>query len=271
MSTLGWIVLATVAGGLLSVLFAALFLLTPERARAALLPHFVSFATGALLGAALLSLLPEAIKMAGRGGEDRIGLALVAGILLFFVLEKWVLWRHSHDHDGHDHGGHQHAGHDHGGRNSAHAISRHDHAAAKLILIGDGIHNALDGVAIAAAFMSGTEVGIATSVAVIAHEVPHEVGAFAVLLNGGMSRARALAFNLLSGLTAVAGGVIAYFALGHALGFLPSAIALAAASLLYVAVADLIPGLHRQVAAVAGLFQVVLIGVGVALIFYLAD
>ena len=266
MSTLGWIVLATVAGGLLSVLFAALFLLTPERARTALLPHFVSFATGALLGAALLSLLPEAIKMAGRGGEDRIGLALVAGILLFFVLEKWVLWRHSHDHDGHDHGGH-----DHGGRSGAHAISRQDHVAAKLILIGDGIHNALDGVAIAAAFMSGTEVGIATSVAVIAHEVPHEVGAFAVLLNGGMSRARALAFNLLSGLTAVAGGLIAYFALGHALGFLPYAIALAAASLLYVAVADLIPGLHRQVAAVAGLFQVVLIGVGVALIFYLAD
>jgi zinc and cadmium transporter len=266
MSTLGWIVLATVAGGLLSVLFAALFLLTPERARTALLPHFVSFATGALLGAALLSLLPEAIKMAGRGGEDRIGLALVAGILLFFVLEKWVLWRHSHDHDGHDHDGH-----DHGGRNRAHAISRHDHAAAKLILIGDGIHNALDGVAIAAAFMSGTEVGIATSVAVIAHEVPHEVGAFAVLLNGGMSRARALAFNLLSGLTAVAGGLIAYFALRSALGFLPYAIALAAASLLYVAVADLIPGLHRQVAAVAGLFQVLLIGVGVALIFYLAD
>ncbi len=261
MSTLGWIVLATVAGGGLSVLFAALFLLTPERARTALLPHFVSFATGALLGAALLSLLPQAIEMAGRGGAHRIGLALVAGILLFFVLEKWVLWRHSHDHTGHDHGGH-------GG---GHAVSSHDRAAAKLILIGDGIHNALDGVAIAAAFMSGTEVGIATSVAVIAHEVPHEVGAFAVLLNGGMSRARALAFNLLSGLTAVAGGLIAYFALGSALGFLPYAIALAAASLLYVAVADLIPGLHRQVAVAAGLRQVLLIGIGVALIFYLAD
>lgn len=256
MSTLGWIVLATAAGGGLSVLFAALFLLTPERARTALLPHFVSFATGALLGAALLSLLPQAIEMAGLDGAHRVGLALVAGILLFFVLEKWVLWRHSHDHDGHD---------------QAHAVSSQDRAAAKLILIGDGIHNALDGVAIAAAFMSGTEVGIVTSVAVIAHEVPHEVGAFAVLLHGGMSRGRALAFNLLSGLTAVAGGLIAYFALGHALGFLPYAIALAAASLLYVAVADLIPGLHRQVAVAAGLRQILLIGVGVALIFYLAD
>jgi zinc and cadmium transporter len=256
MTPLVWIILATVAGGVLSVLFAALFLLTPERARTAALPHFVSFATGALLGAALLSLLPQAIQMAGGDNADRIGLALVAGILLFFVLEKWVLWRHSHDEDGAEH---------------AHGSSKHDRVAANLILIGDGIHNALDGVAIAAAFMSGTEVGIVTSIAVIAHEVPHEVGAFAILLNGGMSRLRALAFNLLSGLTAVVGGVVAYFALEHSLSVLPYAIALAASSLLYVAVADLIPGLHRQVSAAAGVRQVLLIVIGVTLIFYLAD
>jgi zinc and cadmium transporter len=118
--------------------------------------------------------------------------------------------------------------------------------------------------------MSGTEVGIATAVAVIAHEIPHEVGAFAVLLNGGLSRARALGFNLLSGLTSVLGGVVAYYALAHSQAALPYAIALAAASLLYVAVADLIPGLHRQSAVGAGVWQVVLIAAGVALIFYLA-
>lgn len=267
MSTLAWIIVAAAAGGVLSVVFAALFLLSPERARTAALPHFVSFATGALLGAALLSLLPQAIHMAGTDHANRIGLALAIGILLFFILEKWVLWRHSHEDDGADGHAHEHTPvHAH-----AHRPGRHDRVAASLILIGDGIHNALDGVAIAAAFMSGTEVGVATSVAVIAHEIPHEVGAFAVLLHGGMSRSRALAFNLLSGLTSVFGGVAAYFALGHALSALPYAIALAAASLLYVAVADLIPGLHRQVNVAAGVRQVLLIGIGVALIFYLAD
>jgi len=258
MSTLTWIVVATAAGGVLSALFAALFLLTPERARTAALPHFVSFATGALLGAALLSLLPHAIEMAGGAGAGRIGLALVGGILLFFVLEKWVLWRHSHGDDPGEHG-------------HAHHARKQDRVAANLILIGDGMHNALDGVAIAAAFMSGIEVGIVTSIAVIAHEIPHEVGAFAILLNGGMSRARALAFNLLSGLTSVVGGLAAYATLGHSLSVLPYAIALAAASLLYVAVADLIPGLHRHVSAAAGVRQVFLILIGVALIFYLAD
>ncbi len=265
MSTLAWIIIAAAAGGVLSVLFAALFLLSPERARTAALPHFVSFATGALLGAALLSLLPQAIHMAGTEHANRVGLALAIGILLFFILEKWVLWRHSHDEDGAHGHTHEHI-HTH-----AHGPARNDRVAASLILIGDGIHNALDGVAIAAAFMSGTEVGVATSVAVIAHEIPHEVGAFAVLLHGGMSRSRALAFNLLSGLTSVLGGVAAYFALSHALSALPYAIALAAASLLYVAVADLIPGLHRQVNVAAGVRQVLLIGIGVALIFYLAD
>ena len=255
MSTFAWILVATAAGGVLSVLFAALFLLTPQRARTAALPHFVSFATGALLGAALLSLLPEAIHLAGAESSSQIGLTLAIGILLFFILEKWVLWRHSHGEDEH---GHEHS-HDSQNR-----------VAANLILIGDGIHNALDGVAIAAAFMSGTEVGIVTAVAVIAHEIPHEVGAFAVLLNGGLSRARALAFNILSGLTSVLGGVVAYYALGHSLAALPYAITLAAASLLYVAVADLIPGLHRQSAVGAGVWQVVLIAAGVLLIFYLA-
>jgi zinc and cadmium transporter len=263
MSTFAWILVATAAGGVLSVLFAALFLLTPQRARTAALPHFVSFATGALLGAALLSLLPEAIHLAGADNAHRIGLALAIGILLFFILEKWVLWRHSHGEDEH---GHDHAhGHAHGA-----ADERQNRVAANLILIGDGIHNALDGVAIAAAFMSGTEVGIVTAVAVIAHEIPHEVGAFAILLNGGLSRARALGFNLLSGLTSVVGGVVAYYALAHSQAALPYAIALAAASLLYVAVADLIPGLHRQSAVGAGVWQVVLIAAGVALIFYLA-
>jgi zinc and cadmium transporter len=260
MSTLAWIILAAAAGGAISVLFAASFLLTPERVRTAALPHFVSFATGTLLGAALLALLPRAIEAASTAELGRIGLAMVMGILLFFVLEKWILWRHVH---GDEDAGHAHAhGHHHASQNRA---------AANLILIGDGIHNALDGVAIAAAFMSGTDVGIVTSIAVIAHEIPHEVGDFAILLNGGMSRIRALAFNMLSGLTSVLGGVVAYFTLRHALAALPYAIALAAASLLYVAMANLIPGLQRQLSVAAGVRQVVLMAAGATLIFYLAD
>jgi zinc and cadmium transporter len=259
MSTLAWIILAAAAGGALSVLLAGAFLLTPERWRTAVLPHFVSFATGTLLGAALLVLIPHAIEMADRAMVGRIGFAMVGGILAFFLLEKWILWRHTHDHDGGEAHGH------------AHAHASQNRAAANLILIGDGIHNALDGVAIAAAFMSGTEVGIVTSIAVIAHEIPHEVGDFAILLHGGLSRARALAFNMLSGLTSVLGGVVAYFALRHALDALPYAVALAAASLLYVAMANLIPGLQRQLSVAAGLRQVILMAAGATLIFYLAD
>jgi len=256
MSTLAWIILAAAAGGVISVVVAALFLLAPERARTAALPYFVSFATGTLLGAALLALLPSAIQMAGGERFGRIGFAMVIGILLFFLLEKWILWRHSHDHEGGD------PAHDHPSRNRA---------AANLILIGDGIHNALDGVAIAAAFMSGTEIGIVTSIAVIAHEIPHEVGDFAILLHGGLSRGRALAFNMLSGLTSVLGALLAYFALQNALHALPYAIALASASLLYVAMANLIPGLQRQLSFAAGLRQVLLMAAGATLIFYLAD
>jgi zinc and cadmium transporter len=256
MSTLAWIILGAAAGGAISVLFAGAFLLTPERWRTAVLPHFVSFATGTLLGAALLALLPHAIETAGTGQFGRIGFAMVIGVLLFFVLEKWILLRHSHDDAGGDH---------------AHHPASRNRAAANLILIGDGIHNALDGVAIAVAFLSGRDIGIVTSIAVIAHEIPHEIGDFAILLHGGLSRLRALAFNMLSGLTSVLGGVVAYFTLRHALDVLPYAIALAAASLLYVAMANLIPGLQRQLSPGAGLRQVILMGLGATLIFYLAD
>jgi zinc and cadmium transporter len=255
MSTLAWIILGTAAGGVLSVLLAALLLLAPGRARSAALPHLVSFATGALLGAALLSLLPHAIQMAGPDNANRLGFALVAGILLFFALEKWLLWRHCHDDECAEH---------------AQVSGGRERAAAKLLLIGDAAHNAIDGVLIAATFMGGPQFGIVTSVAVIAHEIPHELGNFAILLHGGMSRRQALTFNLLCGLASVVGGIAAYFALNLALKSLPYAIAVAAASLLYVAVADLIPGMHRHVSAGAGLKQVLLIAVGAALIFYMA-
>jgi zinc and cadmium transporter len=251
MSTLYWIIAFTTLGGLLSALIAAVLLLLSTQRRTAWLPHLVSFATGALLGAALLKLLPHAIRDAGLANAHLVGLALVAGIFAFFVLEKMVLWRHSHSHDIDAHGPSQ---------------AERDRASTVLILAGDGIHNALDGVLIAAAFMTDVKLGIVTGIAAIAHEIPQEAGDFAILLNGGMSRGRALALNLLTSLTSIVGGLVAYVALGFAEQVLPYALAVAAASFLYVAVADLIPGLHQRVGPTASVQQALLITVGIVVI-----
>ncbi len=274
MTSLLWIILATVVSGVLSVLAAGIFLALPARAREAVMPHMVSFATGALLGAALLGLIPHAVEGAGMEKVHEVGIALIAGIALFFILEKFLLWRHCHDDHcsehpvtdgdahGHDHRGHGH--HDHG---HAHEQARKK-ASGALVLVGDALHNVLDGVLIAAAFLTDIHLGIVTAVAIMAHEIPQEVGNFAVLLHSGATRQRALMLNLMTSLTAVLGGVIGFFALEQSLKALPFALAVAASSLLYVAVADLIPGLHRRVDGKSSVTQVILIGLGIALITF---
>jgi zinc and cadmium transporter len=257
LTSLGWILLSTIFAGALSVAIAGLFLVLPGRMRALALPHLVSFATGALLGAALLALLPSAIKEAGSDGVYGIGLALVAGIGIFFILEKAVLWRHSHSGEYADHGAH----HDH--------HQHREEASAVLVLIGDSMHNALDGVLIAAAFLTDVQLGIVTAIAAVTHEIPQEIGDFAVLLNSGMSRGRALFLNMVTSLTSVIGGVVAYYGLKHVEHLLPYALAVAAASFLYVAVADLIPGLHRKVDMRTSIMQVLLIAAGIGAIAWL--
>jgi zinc and cadmium transporter len=259
MTTLAWIVLCTGLGGLLSVAAAGAFLLLPSPVRARVIPHMVSFATGALLGAALLALVPHAMQGAGPARLHEVGIALVAGIGLFFVLEKLVLWRHCHVDECEEHGADVHL---------PSADENRARASGSLVLVGDGLHNALDGVLIAAAFLTDTHLGIVTAVAIVAHEIPQEMGIFAVLLHSGMSRSRALVLNLLTSLSSVIGGIGAYFALERALDLLPFAIAVAAASLLYVAVADLIPGLHRRFDARASVTQVLLMTMGIAVIAF---
>src|SRR4051812_33324136 len=259
LNTLLWIILATFLSGVLSCLAAGLFLALPAKKRETLIPHMVSFATGALLGAALLGLIPHAVIGAGSDKVHEVGIALIAGIALFFILEKFLLWRHCHD----DHCD-EHSVDDHG-HSHHHARQK---ATGSLVLVGDALHNVLDGVLIAAAFLTDIHLGIVTAVAIAAHEIPQEVGNFAVLLHSGMSRGRALAMNLLTSLTAVIGGVVGFYALGTALAALPFALAVAAASLLYVAVADLIPGLHRRVDARSSVMQVLLIGAGIAMIAF---
>lgn len=243
-------------GGLLSVSAAAALAFS---ARTTWVPMLISYAIGALLGAAFLEVLPHAVIASGDAGTT--GATVLAGVLGFFVLEKLVLWRHCHIEacEGHERPPH------------AHGAGDNDYGrSGLLILVGDTFHNFVDGVLIAAAFMEDVRLGIITAVAIIAHEIPQEVGDFLILLHSGYSRQRALAFNLLSSLATLIGGLLAYFTLSAAQGAVPVMLALAAASMIYVAVADLIPGLHKRPEIGATVQQVLLIALGIGTIV-LAD
>ncbi len=254
MSLITWIVLFCLLGGVLSVLAAALFLVLSESLRNHLLPHLVSFATGTLLGAALLGLLPHALEGVAGSDTHAIPLAVLLGLLGFFLLEKLVLWRHCHAE-----------------RCEVHVPDQHNLArqrsAGMMILIGDSLHNFLDGILIAGAFLTDVHLGMVTSLAVTAHEIPQEVGDFAVLLHSGFERRRAFLYNMLSSLTTVFGGVLAWLALQEMQAVLPYILAVAASSFIYIAVADLIPNLHQRTEGKAAVQQIVLIAVGVLLIY----
>ena len=248
MSVLAWIIVTSVAGGLLSVAAAALFALN---ARAAHVPILISYAVGALLGAVFLDILPHAFSI--TPSVNATAATILAGILLFFMLEKLVLWRHCHEEQCEAHEA-QDARHDHG-------------KSGMMVMVGDTFHNFVDGILIAAAFLADVKLGLVTAIAIVAHEVPQEVGNFLVLLHSGYSKRYALAFNAVSSLAMLAGGVLAYFALHSMQQSIPTLLALAAASMLYVAVADLIPGLHRRPEIQASLQQVALICAGVGTIW----
>jgi zinc and cadmium transporter len=246
-SVLSWIVVMSLAGGALSVFAAALFAFS---ARSTWVPMLISYAIGALLGAAFLEVLPHAVEASGSASITAA--TILAGILGFFVLEKLVLWRHCHDESCEMYEGG--AAHD----------SHGDHGRSGLmILIGDTFHNFVDGILIAAAFVQSVPLGAVTAIAIIAHEIPQEVGDFLILLHSGYSRARAFAFNLLSSLATLVGAFLAYFALSEVQAAVPVFLALAAASMIYVAVADLIPGLHKRPELAATVQQVLLIALGI--------
>ena len=244
MSTFSWIIAVSLAGGALSVVAAAALSLSVGAHRVNIL---ISYAIGALLGAAFLEILPHALE---HGDPHKMAGTVLFGILVFFVLEKLVLWRHCH--------------HDHCEAHDARAPA-HDHGrSGLLILVGDTFHNFVDGILIAAAFLENTELGIVTALAIIAHEIPQEVGDYLILLHSGYSKAKALAFNLLSSVATLIGATLAYFALSELTEWIPSLLGLAAANMIYVAVADLIPGLHKRTELKATLQQVMLIGLGIA-------
>jgi len=243
--TLGWILAASFAGGTLSAGLAAFSLAL----RASWVPMLVSYAIGALLGAAFLGVIPEAFA---KGPPQQAAAAILGGIFAFFVLEKLLLYRHCHTENCEVHDQHQHA-HDHG-------------RSGALIIVGDTVHNFVDGVLIAAAFLQSTELGILTAIAIVAHEIPQEVGDFLILLHSGYTKARALAINLLSSAGTMVGGVVGYFGLQFIAGWESTLLGVVAASMIYVAVADLIPGLHRRPELRDTASQALLIALGIGTI-----
>jgi len=255
MSIFTWIIVSCVAGGVLSVAAAAAVAL---RAAPSRVPMLISYAVGALLGAVFLEILPHAFESVAS--PHLLGAIILGGILLFFLLEKLVLWRHHHAPQWGEATRHQRTHeheHDHD----------HDHGrSGMMIMIGDTVHNFVDGILIAAAFMADVQLGIVTALAIIAHEIPSEVGDFVILLHSGFSRRNAFLVNLLSSLAMLLGGLLGYAALSALQSWIPGLLGFVAASMIYVAVADLIPGLHRRPELRATAQQVLLIGLGIATI-----
>ena len=284
-----WIMLFSFIGGALSVAGAALVALN---ARVSGVPMLISYAIGAMLGAVFLEILPEAIEAAtAQGGSvQQMTATVLFGILLFFALEKLVIWRHCHGDHCEVHAIHTEeecpdiqpdtqktdapATKYRAAPKASNSVIKtsHNHShdygrSGMMVMIGDTFHNFVDGILIASAFMVDVKVGIVTAVAIIAHEIPQEVGDFLILLHSGYSKKQAFIFNLVSSFATVVGGTVAYFALQYVQSWVPTILGLAASSMLYVAVADLIPSLHKRTELRATISQLSLILCGVASIW----
>ncbi len=240
--TLLYTIVALLAGSVGSVSLAGLILLLKENNLRKVSTMLAYLAGGTLLGAAFLGMIPNALTM--MEAPKVLGFVLM-GILFFFILEKIILWRTCNNED----------------------CDRHLHAAAPMILIGDGFHNAIDGVVIAAAFLTSPEMGFFVTLSVIFHEIPQELADFGILLKSGMSKSKAIFYNILSGSTAILAGVLAYYFLQTLHSLIPYALAFSAASFLYIALAELIPEMHKRTTFKESLLQFGLILFGIFIIF----
>ncbi|HAT30092.1 MAG TPA: ZIP family metal transporter [Janthinobacterium sp.] len=244
--------LATTIAGVFSITAAAIFSFA---LLSKMVERMVSLSVGIMLSTSLLHALPEAFE--SHAAPRNLFATLLGGLLAFFLLEKFAVLRHSHHHEG---DGHHHA---HG----------HDKVEAGksgwMILVGDGLHNFTDGILIAAAFLADPKLGLVTGLAIIAHEIPQEIGDFIVLLNAGFSRSRAYVFNLLCSLMAVAGGLLGYFTLDRASDLIPYVLVFASSGFIYIAVSDLMPQMQRRATLRETIPQVLLIAVGVLMVLFL--
>jgi len=251
-TTLLYILLATFVSGAVSITAAAVlsFGLLSK-----MVERMVSLSVGIMMSTAFLHSLPEAFE--SKVDSHYLFMTLLAGLFGFFLLEKLSILRHSHHHegDGHSH----HHGHD------AHQAGK----SGWMILVGDGLHNFTDGILIAAAFLTDPKLGLLTSLAIFAHEIPQEVGDFIILLNAGFSRTRAYVYNLISSLMAIVGGVVGYVALANADSLIPYALVLASSGFIYIAVSDLMPQMQRRASIREAISQMLLISLGVVIVLLL--
>ncbi|MEN6321117.1 MAG: ZIP family metal transporter [Syntrophaceae bacterium] len=240
-----WILAFTLLGSIGAIIGASFVLVLKDKHRSVLIPSFVSYATGTLLGSAFLGMIPKALH---HSSYLSVSAMILVGIILFFLLEKLVIWRHCH-------------------KENCETHTR----AGPLILIGDAFHNFIDGVVIATAFLSDIRLGMVTSIAVIAHEIPQEMGDFAILLQSGYTRQKALLYNFLSAISSLPGAAAAYFYLKTEQVVVPYVLAISAASFIYIALADLIPGLHRTIDFKKSIIQLFLMlgGIGTIALFAL--
>lgn len=237
-----YVIIALFLGSVGSVALAGLMLTLNNQKLETLSTYLMYLAGGTLLGAAFLGMIPKAITLSE---PKQILQTIMFGILFFFILEKIILWRSCHNKN----------------------CERHINAAAPIILIGDAFHNAIDGVVIAASFLTSTELGIFVTLSVVLHEIPQELGDFGILIKSGLSRRKAFLYNVLSGATAIFFGVAAFYTLDTIRSLIPYALAFSASSFLYIALADLIPEMHRKTSFKASISQVVLIFLGILIIF----
>jgi len=226
-----------------------LFLAVKKSILQKLLLFLVSFAAGGMLGGAFIHLLPEAIDQLGVGFN--FSLSVLGGILAFFILEKFIAWRHCH----------------------IPTSRQHPHPLALMNLVGDAFHNFIDGVIIAASFMVSFPLGIVTSLAVVFHEIPQEIGDFGVLVYGGFSKVKALFFNFASALTAILGAVLTLILGSRLVGVIPLIIPFTAGGFLYIAGSDLIPELHKETNLLKSGVQLLglLLGIGLMVVLSFSE
>jgi zinc and cadmium transporter len=239
---LTYVFVALFLGSVGSVALAGLMLTLDDQKLEKVSTYLMYLAGGTLLGAAFLGMIPKAISMSD---PKQILQTIMFGILLFFVLEKIILWRSCRNKN----------------------CERHINAAAPIILIGDAFHNAIDGVVIAASFLTSTELGVFVTLSVIFHEIPQELGDFGILLNSGLSKKKALFYNILSGSSAIFTGILAYFFMQQMKSFIPYALAFSASSFLYIAMAELIPEMHKKTKLKESIVQILLIITGILIIY----
>jgi zinc and cadmium transporter len=245
MEILVYTILALTAASVGSVILSGSLLLLNNKWLGKISTYLLYLAGGTLLSSALIGLIPEAAETLPL---HEVLLWVLFGILFFFILEKIILWRTCHNHE----------------------CERQNHAAAPMIIIGDAFHNAIDGVVIAASFLTSMELGLFVTLSVVLHEIPQEMGDFGILIKSGYSRKKAMFYNLLSGSSSLVAGILAYFLLDYIQVIIPYTIAIAAASFLYISLADLIPEMHKQTKPKESVIQLFFILLGVAIIVFSA-